>query len=182
MGLRPLEVTIDIDVASTIYSVQLGAGLVMIDTGCRRASGGRLWHERLREELDARGVRYYREEAMEYFQLCPGEPIASHARWPYNVGIFGAATQLYIYELDSVSTAIDQAPGLIGPEELARWQGNIYFTDDTVEVFGRRGRIALAASGHPCISLLGFPEAGAVEEVASRGPEAHDDDHDEEQQ
>ena len=65
LGLRPLEITIDIDVASTIYSVKLGAGLVMIDTGCRRACGGRLWHERLREELDARGVRYHREEALE---------------------------------------------------------------------------------------------------------------------
>ena len=139
----------------------------MIDTGCRRACGGRLWHERLREELDARGVRYYREEALEYFQFGPGEPIASNARWTYDVGIFGAATQLDIYELDSVSTAIDQAPGLIGPDELAKWQGNIYFTDDTVEVFGRRGKIARAASGHPCISLLGFPETDAAEEVAS---------------
>ena len=91
-------------------------------------------------------------------------------------------TQLDIYELDSVSTAIDQAPRLIGPDELAKWQGHIYFTDDTVEVFGRRGKIALAASGHPCISLLGFPETDTVEEVASRGPEAHDDDHGKEQQ
>ena len=88
---RPSEVTIDIDVASTIYSVQIGAGLVMIDTGCRRACGGRLWHERLREELDARGGRYYREEALEYFQLGPGDPIASHARWAYSVGILGCS-------------------------------------------------------------------------------------------
>ena len=148
----------------------------MIDTGCRRACGGRLWHERLREELDARGVRYYREEALEYFQFGPGGPIASRARWTYNVGIFGAATQLDIYELDSVSAAIDQVPGLIGPDELAKWQGNIYFTDDTVEVFGRRGKIALAASGHPCISLLGFPETDALEKVAARDPEAHEED------
>ena len=49
-------------------------------------------------------------------------------------------TQLDIYELDSDSTAIDQAPGLIGPDALAKWQGNIYFTDDTVEVFGPRGK------------------------------------------
>ena len=87
----------DLDAASTIYSVQLGTGLVMIDTGCRRACGGRLWHERLREELDARGVRYHREEALEYFQFGPGDPIASHARWTYTVGIFGAVTQLDIY-------------------------------------------------------------------------------------
>ena len=70
----------DLDAASTIYFVRLGAGLLMIDTGCRRACGGRLWHERLREELDARGVSYQREDALEYFQFGPGDPIASHTR------------------------------------------------------------------------------------------------------
>ena len=103
-----------------------------------------MWHERLREELDARGVSYHREDALEYFQFGPGDPIASHTRWTYTVGIFGAVTQLEIYKLDSVSIAIDQVLGLIGPDELAKWQGNIYFTDDTVEVFGRRGRITRA--------------------------------------
>ena len=40
---RPSDVMSDLDAASTIYSVQLGTGLVMIDTGCRHACGGRLW-------------------------------------------------------------------------------------------------------------------------------------------
>ena len=98
---------------------------------------------------------------------------------PIPLAFVGAVTQLDIYELDSVSAAIDQAPGLIGPDELARWQGNIYFTDDTVEVFGRRGKIARAASGHPCISLLGFPEIEAAEPVASCDPETHEEDQQE---
>ena len=66
--------------------------------------------------------------------------------------------QLAIYELDPVSTSTDQVPGPIGPDELAGWQGHLYFTDDTIEVFGRRGRITPAVSGHPCISLLDVPE------------------------
>ena len=111
---------------------------------------------------------------MEYFQCGPGDPLASHTRWTYAVGIFGAVTQLEIYELDSVSTAIDQVPWLIGPDELAKWQGNIYFTDDTVEVFGRRGRITRAVSGHPCISLIGFPEAEAAEQVVRSDLEAQE--------
>ena len=151
----------------------------MINTGCRRASGGRLWHARLRQELDARGVTYHREEVLEYFQFGPGDPIASYTRWTYNVGIFGTLTQLDIYELDSVSTAIDQAPGLIGPDELAKWQGNLYFTVDTVEVFGRRGRITLAASGHPCISLLGFPEADVPEDATTLDPDVHEEERSE---
>ena len=77
------------------------AGLVMIDTGSRRACGGRLW------QLDARGAAYQREDVLEYFQLGPGDPIASHSLWIYNVGTFGVVAQLAIYELDPVSTAID---------------------------------------------------------------------------
>ena len=85
----------------------------MIETGCRRACGGRLWHEALRQELDAKGVAYQRPEVLEYFQFGPGDPIASHSLWICNVGTFGVVAQLAIYELDPVSTAIDQVPGLI---------------------------------------------------------------------
>ena len=102
--------------------------------------------------------------------------MATHvARLWYVVGIFGAVAQLEICELDSVSIAIDQVPGLIGPDELAKWQGNIYFTDDTVEASGRRGRITRAVSGHPCIFLIGFPTAETAEQVVRPDPEAQEE-------
>ena len=62
-----------------------------------------------------------------------------------------------IYELDSVSTVVDQAPGLIGPDELANWEGNLDFTDGSVEVYVEKSGIIPAASSHPCLSLLDFP-------------------------
>ena len=75
-------ITNEMDAASSVvYAVQLAAGLVMTDTACRKACGGRLWHESLRHELDARGVEYERQEVLEYFQLGPGDPIASHSLW-----------------------------------------------------------------------------------------------------
>ena len=64
-----------------------------------------------------------------------------------------------------MSVAIDLVPGLIRPDELAKWRGNIYIT--------------LAASWHPCIFLLGFRETEAAEEVASRDPEPHEEDQQE---
>ena len=69
----------------------------MIDTGCRKACGGRIWHEGLRRELDARGVEYRRREVLEYFQFGPRDPIASHSLWICKLGIFGVAAQLAIY-------------------------------------------------------------------------------------
>ena len=67
------------DASSVVYAVQLAAELVMIDTGCRKACGGRLWHESLRHELGARGVEYRRQGVLEYFQFGPGDPIASNS-------------------------------------------------------------------------------------------------------
>ena len=150
--------------SSLVYAVALKKGLVMIDTGCRRACGGRIWHENLRKELDARGVRYHSQQALEYFQFGPGEPIPSHTRWTYDVGVMGVAN----YELDSVSEAIDQVPGLIGQDELVVWHGKIDFTDKSVEVFGQKGEIIPAASGHPCLSLLEFPDDGFLGEQWER--------------
>ena len=54
-----------------------------------------------------------------------------------------------IYELDSVSLAIDGVPGLVGPDELARWGVRFDFTDRTSEAFGERSDIVPAVSGHP---------------------------------
>ena len=110
----------------------------MIDIGCRRACGGRIWHENLRKELDRRGVRYESEPALEYFQFGPGEPIPSHVLWTYDVGVMGVSTQLSIYEVDSVSESVAQVPGLIGQNELAVWHGKMDFTDKSVEVFGQK--------------------------------------------
>ena len=107
------------------------------------------------------------ETAHEHFQFGPGEPVLSRTRRTHDVGVLGVSTQLPVYELDSVSEAIDQVPGLIGPDELAVWRGRMDFTDKSVEVFGRRGGIVYDASAHPCLSLLEFPGGNPQEEVVN---------------
>ena len=72
--------------------------------------------------------------------------------------MLGTARQLSIYELDSVSPGIDEAPGLIGPDELGEWGVKPDFTDGTLEAFGEKWNPTPAASRHPCIPLLFFRE------------------------
>ena len=55
----------------------------------------------------------------------------------------------------------------------------MYFADDPVEVFGRRGRITRAVSGHPCISPIGFPETEIAEQVGRSDPEAQEEEQQE---
>ena len=83
-------------------------------------------------------------------------------------------TQLSVYELDVVSEAIDQTPGLIGPDELAVWQGRMDFTDKSVDVFGRRCGIVYVASGHPCLSLLDSPGVNPEEPEVDPQEPVHD--------
>ena len=85
-------------------------------------------------------------------------PIASHSLWTHHVPIFGVVAQPSIYELDPVATLTGRALRLNRPDELSIWNGNLYFTDDTIEVFGRRGRITPAVSAHPCLSLCRLPQ------------------------
>ena len=87
----------------------------------------------------------------------------------HDVGVMGVATQLSIYEVDSVSESVDQVPGLIGQDELAVWHGKMDFTDKSVEVFGQKGDLIPAASGHPCLSLLVFPDDGSRVEPGAEG-------------
>ena len=42
------------------------------------------------------------------------------------------------------------------------------FTDKSVEVFEQKGEIIPAASGHPCLSLLEFPDDGFLGEQWER--------------
>eukprot|EP00959_Pyramimonas_sp_CCMP1952_P145494 3046023-Pyramimonas_sp.AAC.1 len=57
--------------------VVLPAGLVMIDTGCKRAVGGRPWHVELQKTLDAKGVPCHSINQQEYFKFGPGVPLMS---------------------------------------------------------------------------------------------------------
>ncbi len=77
-----------------VHLVTLKAGLVMIDTGCRAAVGGKKYHQDLQKRLEDLGKMFSCEKQEEYFQFGPGDPIRSSLRWRYSeprVDDFGGA-------------------------------------------------------------------------------------------
>lgn len=57
-AMQTAGVGVDGDHRNQVYYMKLDPGLIVLDTGCRRACGGRLLHEALRGELDNRGIAY----------------------------------------------------------------------------------------------------------------------------
>ena len=137
---------------SEVHVVHLKPGLVMIDTGCRVAVGGKEWHRGLQRKLKEMGRPFHAEEQLEYFQLGPGEPIVSRRCWRYQVGVQGVDRELRISEVPV------ECPGLIGPSELAAWRMMLNFENKTFSSAGKTTPITYARSGHPCMSLLEYED------------------------
>lgn len=68
------------------YEVRLQPGLVIVDTGCRRAVRGTQCHAQLQKELDEKGMQYEFEFSSELYQFGPDRPIPSMRRWKNPVG------------------------------------------------------------------------------------------------
>ena len=138
------------DDVNDVHVVQLVPGLVMMDTGCRAAVGGKSWHQNLQKCLKRLGRKFHYEEQLEFFQFGPGEPITSTRRWHYQVGVQGRNRELSISEVPA------ECPGLVGPTELSAWSMLLNFQDKTFTSDGRTTPIIYARSGHPCMSLLDY--------------------------
>ena len=136
-----------------VHLVELSPGLVMIDTGCRAAVGGRNGHQGLQGRLKELGKKFYCAKQLEFFQFGPGDPIRSTRRWHYQVGVQGVNRELVMSEVP-----VD-CPGLIGPEKLAAWTVLLDFGAKTfTTAAGVATPIIFARSGHPCMSLLAYEE------------------------
>ena len=143
-----------------VHLVTLKAGLVMIDTGCRAAVGGKKYHQDLQKRLEDLGKMFSCEKQEEYFQFGPGDPIRSSLRWRYQVGVQGVNRELVMSEVP-----VD-CPGLIGPEELTAWNMLLDFRTKTFTTdVGVPTPITFAKSGHPCMSLLAYEEDEDTKEI-----------------
>lgn len=145
-------------VSSTTFEVRLASCHLLTDTGCRRACRGPDSQRALCREMNEICFANEGRRVRGLFQFGPSPPVVASALWTYTVGVLGAETKLNIYELDSVSPSIDGVPGLLGPDELARWGMRFDFTEVTLGPFRERSDIVPAVSGHPCVSLLSFPK------------------------
>ena len=155
------------DQVNASFEVRLPRGLVMADTGCRRAVGGTDWHRELQEELDAKGVSYSFTGVRELFQFGPGEPILSSRRWVYPVGILGSNETLQIAEVDAA------IPGLVGPDEMANWGVSLDFRDGSITTRNGTSQLHSSMTGHPCISLMDYA-APEQQEQQVHTAEVHD--------
>ena len=88
----------------------------------------------------------------EYFKFGPGDPILSVTGWKYPVGVNGMMSSFFISEIDA------EQPVLVGPDELAEWKAAVDFEDGTLRASGTQSWLIPSNTGHPCFSLLAFPE------------------------
>ena len=103
------------------YMVKLKPGLIMADTGCKKAVAGSEWHQELQAKMDKEGKGYSSYLIHEYFKFGPGHPIPAVRGWNYNVGINGFNEEIQIAEIDA------DVPGLCGPDDMARWKMKLDF-------------------------------------------------------
>ena len=148
----PAEVTSEVLMVNDAHVVTMKAGMVMADTGCRKAVGGSLWHHDLQKEMDKLNKPYTAVEMHELFQFGPGQPMRSLGGWRYNVGINGRDEIFTIAEADASLT------GLCGPDDMARWGMKLDFAVGTMETHGCKRTLQASDTSHPCTSLLEYPE------------------------
>ena len=111
----------NISYVNKAYVVRLRTGLMMADTGCKKAVGGSDWHKELQNEMDKAGKSYSSYPIQELFQFGPGEPIKAVRSWKYHVGINGTNETIKVAEVDA------DVPGLCGPDDMARWNMKLDF-------------------------------------------------------
>ena len=105
----------------------------MLDTGCRKACGGRLWHKAIRRWITVTSLYVY-QVVRENFQFGHGDVVVAEKLWTYPVGIGGVAFTLSICELTPTSRAMDLVPGLVGLEKMATWDMKWDFTRERQEL------------------------------------------------
>ena len=137
---------------ASVHLVNLTPGVVMVDTGCRSACGGKRWHQELQDEMTRLDRPFYEEPQDEVFQFGPGKPIYSKRRWVDEVGVHNQIKRLVCSELPV------ECPGLVSPDVLAEWDAVLNFAQGTMSIGEGSAKLLKASkSGHPVVRLTDFP-------------------------
>ena len=78
-------------------------------------------------------------------------------------------SSIFISEIDA------ELPALVGPDELAEWKAAVDFEDGTLRANGRNSWLIPSNTGHPCFSLLAFPEPSGAFTVSVVPPPPDDE-------
>ncbi|CAE7249975.1 TY1B-ER1, partial [Symbiodinium sp. KB8] len=141
--------------ASPVFAAFGGTvGQVILDSGCRTAVAGTLWHEALQQHLRSKGILWETVEEDESFQFGAGAPEKSTCACLYPAGIFG---QVDVIRMSCVAGAARECPGLVGPSELARWKVCFDFAGRSLSILGMTRDMVLSQTRHPALSIVDFP-------------------------
>lgn len=138
---------------------------VILDTGCRTAVAGALWHGRFQRYLQEQGLPYTEVQHTDIFRFGAGEPVVSTRAFVYPV-VLGESRQCSWLRLAEVANTsrdarVEQCPALVGPSEMARWGIQMNFGSGETVVAGHVSPTQLSETRHPVLRVTGSqpPEA-----------------------
>ena len=111
----------------------------ILDTGCRTAAAGKLWHVDFQRALEQCGMEYFMADYdEEIFRFGAGDPVLSTKAYIYPVQIYDHKSWVRIALVENTSTdsRVSECPGLVDPAELARWKVQIDFATSEVGIHG----------------------------------------------
>lgn len=82
---------------------------VILDTGCRTAVAGAIWHRNFQEKLNQRQLPYFPVKRQETFRFGAGEPVIP----PF-------AGSGWRVRNTASDCRVERCPALVGPSEMAR--------------------------------------------------------------
>ena len=130
---------------------RLEAGDVIVDTGCRTAVAGGLWHEQHQQKLKQLGLTWETVSQDELFKFGAGDPVRSTRAFLCPVATHGAQSWVRVSE---VGEGAQGWPGLMGPSEMTRWSVELHFGTRSMCVLGSSRAMRLSNTRHPVLQLL----------------------------
>ena len=172
----------DEEEAEPTWLLRGGAMQVILDTGCRTAVVGAIWHRNFQEELKQRQLPYFVVQHHETFRFGAGEPVISTTAYvyPIRLGDSGEVTWLRLAEVCNTASdhRVEQCPALVGPSEMARWRVSMNFNAGVTEIAGHVAETQLSDTRHPVLRVLPegpaeawlTPEMTALKETLLKDP------------
>ena len=144
----------------------LTPGHVILDTGCRTAVAGRMWHNQLQKLLDEKNMVYHKTFHEEIFRFGAGAPVLSTEAYIYPIQIYDHKSWVRIAVVDNTQydDRVAECPGLVGPAELTRWKVQIDFSKLQIGIHGQWQPTVLSSSRHPILNLLNMGHAPRYED------------------
>ena len=134
-------------------------GDVILDTGCRTAVAGAIWHQNFQASLRDVGLDWLTVSHEEVFRFGAGRPVLSTEAhiYPVVIGDKGPVSWLRLAVVRNTPDdgRVAECPALVGPSELRRWGIGLDFASQQMLVAGEWQPTRFSTSRHPVLCMLG---------------------------